>query len=95
MMFSMFVGFVMMFGVVVVVWKKLDVRVMVFLFGVVIGVMMLLLFVELYVKNVIEYGFWSVIVVMLGGVGTYACAASLLSNLETYYEANAGILLNE
>jgi ZIP family zinc transporter len=92
---STLAGLATTLGAVVAVWKKPDARAMAFLLGVAIGVMTSLSFVELYAKNVIEHGFWSVTAATLGGAGTYACAAPLLPNPETHHEANAGTPPNE
>ena len=42
------------------VWKKPDAKLFAFLLGTAIGVMATLSIVELYVKNVLENGFWGV-----------------------------------
>ena len=66
---STLAGLATTLGAVVAVWKKPDARAMAFLLGVAIGVMTSLSFVELYAKNVIEHGFWSVTAATLGGRG--------------------------
>jgi len=92
---STLAGLTTTLGAVLAVWKKPDARAMAFLLGVAIGVMTSLSFVELYVKNVIEHGFWTVTAATLAGAGTYACAAPLLPNPELYHGANAGSPTNE
>ncbi len=66
---STLAGLATTLGAVVAVWKKPDARAMAFLLGVAIGVMTSLSFVELYAKNVIEHGFWSITAATLGGGG--------------------------
>lgn len=79
---STLAGLTTALGAAVAVYKKPDARAMALLLGVAIGVMATLSFVELYLKNVLEHGVWTVTGAALAGAGTYACAAPFLPNAE-------------
>ncbi|CAL6344794.1 unnamed protein product [Bathycoccus prasinos] len=65
-------------GGVLAVWKRPDAKLLAFLLGTAIGVMATLSFVELYVKNVLENGFWGVTLSTMAGAVLYAIVEPLL-----------------
>ena len=82
MVLSTLAGLTTTLGGFIAVYKKPDARALAFLLGIAIGVMSSLSFIELYAKNVMEYGFLPVTASALAGAGLYACVAPCLPNPE-------------
>ena len=83
MVLSTLAGLTTTLGGFIAVYKKPDARALAFLLGIAIGVMSSLSFIELYAKNVMEYGFLPVTASALAGAGLYACVAPCLPESRT------------
>ena len=77
-------------GGVLAVWKRPDAKLLAFLLGTAIGVMATLSFVELYVKNVLENGFWGVTLSTMAGAVLYAIVEPLLPHVDLFEKDGPG-----
>jgi zinc transporter, ZIP family len=71
-------------GGLIACWKRPDAKLLAFLLGTAIGVMATLSFIELYVKNVLENGFWGVTLSTMAGAILYALVEPLLPHVDLY-----------
>jgi ZIP family zinc transporter len=77
-------------GGVLAVWKRPDAKLLAFLLGTAIGVMATLSFVELYVKNVLENGFWGITLSTMAGAVLYAVVEPLLPHVDLFEKDGPG-----
>ncbi len=77
-------------GGILAVWKRPDAKLLAFLLGTAIGVMSTLSFVELYVKNILENGFWGVTLSTMAGAVLYAVVEPLLPHVDLFEKDGPG-----